>query len=167
VIAVESIPQTILDHGINHLEIAHFHPAAKVRAVRRLTHGFLTSGDYDLGITVEDCLIAERNRPQPRAAQLVDAPSRRFHRNARGDRSLPCGILPLPGGEDLTEDDLGNLRLFHPSALERLLDRDLAQFVCRQRRERPIESPDRRAGCADDDNIVSHSGTPIRMRLDG
>ena len=66
--------------------------------MRSHAHGFLAAGDNDLGITVEQRLIAERNRAQARAAELVDAPGRAFHRDAGGDRGLAGRVLALRRG---------------------------------------------------------------------
>ena len=74
--------QAILDHGVDHIEIAHLHAVAQMRAMRGHAHGLLAARDHQLRIAVEDGLIAERHRAQPRAAQLVDAPGRRFDRDA-------------------------------------------------------------------------------------
>src|SRR5580700_3131354 len=82
VVAVEGVPQAVPDHRIDHLEIAHLHARAQIGAVRRDAHGLLAAGNHDVGIAVDDSLIAERHRAQPRAAQLVDAPGRRLDRNA-------------------------------------------------------------------------------------
>src|SRR5262249_10643014 len=154
-------------HGIDHLEVAHLHAAAQMGAVRRLAHGFLASRHHDLGVAVEDGLVAERDRAQPRTAELVDAPGRTLDRNAGGDRSLAGRVLALAGGQDLTQNDLGDLRPLDVGALERLLDRDLPQFVGRKARKCPIEGADRRAGRSDDDDIVLHVVTPFGIRLDG
>ena len=43
-----------------------------------------------------------------------------------------------------------------PGALERFLDRHLAEFVRRQAAERAVEGPDRRPRGANDDNVVLH-----------
>src|SRR5438034_3362884 len=155
-IAIEGIPETVLDHGIDHIEIAHFHAAAQMGAVRRLAHGFLTSRDHDFGIAVENGLIAERDRSQAGPTKLVNAPGWALHRYARSYRGLAGRILALAGRENLTHDNFGNLRPLDPGALERLLDRELPQFVGGKGRERPVEGPDRRAGGGDDDNIVLH-----------
>ena len=110
VVAVEGVPQAVLDHGVDHLEVAHLHAVAQMRAVRRLAHGFLAAGHHDLGIAVEDGLVAERDRAQARAAELVDAPGRALDRDAGGDRGLARRVLALAGGQDLAQDDLGDLR---------------------------------------------------------
>ena len=156
VIAVEGVPEAVLDHGVDHFQIAHLGPFAQMRAMRRLAHGFLAARDHDFGIAVEDGLIAERDRAQARTAQLVNAPGWALDRNASGDRGLPRRILSLTRGQDLTHDHLGHLRRVHAGALERLLDRDLAQFMRRQARKGPVESTDRRPRGADDDDIVCH-----------
>ena len=48
------------------------------------------------------------------------------------------------------------LAALDPGALERLLDRDLAQFMGRQAGKRAVERADRGAGGADDDDVVFH-----------
>ena len=127
-----------------------------MRAVRRLAHRFLPAGDDDFGIAVEHRLVAERNRAQPRAAELVDAPGRTLDGNPSANGCLTGGILSLPGGQDLPQDHLGNLRSFHAGPAQRFLDRDLSQFVGRQGGKRTVERADRGAGRADDDDIVLH-----------
>src|SRR6266436_1916283 len=155
-IAVERIPEAVLDHGIDHVEVAHFHPAAQMGAVRRLAHRFLPPRDHDFGVAVENGLVTKGDRAQAGPTKLVDAPGRDLHRDTRSDRGLAGRILALAGRENLTQDNLGDLRPLDPGALERLLDSDFPQFVGGKRRERPVEGPDRRAGGSDDDNIVLH-----------
>ena len=52
-------------------------------------------------------------------------------------------------------------------ALQRLLDRHLAQFVGRQAAKRAVEGADRRARGADDDDVVLHGNLliwqPVRL----
>ena len=126
-------------------------------AVRGHAHRFLAAGDDDVAVAVEDRLVAERDRPQPRAAELVYAPRGALDRDAGADRGLPGRVLALTRGQDLAHDDLGDLRPLDARALQRLLDGDLAELVGGQIRERPVERADRRTGCADDDDIVGHS----------
>ena len=105
-------------------------------------------------ITVEQRLIAQRHGAQAGAAELVDAPGRAFHRNAGGDRGLTGRVLALGGGQDLTHDDFGDAARLDAGALERGLDRDGAEIVGRGGGERAVETADRGAGGADDDDIV-------------
>src|ERR1035437_7524999 len=64
VVAVEGVPQPVLDHGVDYLEVAHLHAVAQMLAVRRHAHRLLTARHHDLAVAVEDRLIAERDRAQ-------------------------------------------------------------------------------------------------------
>ena len=123
VVAVEGVPQAVLDHGVDHREVAHLHAAAEMRAVRRHRHRFLPAGDDDVGVAGGDLLHAERDGAQPRAAELVQAPGGGLLRQAGADRRLAGRVLALAGGQDLAEDDLVDLVRLDLGALERRLDR--------------------------------------------
>src|SRR5262249_28814228 len=114
------------------------------------------AGHHDVGVALENLLIAERHRAQPGAAQLIDAPSRRLYRDAGGDRGLACGILSLSGPQDLAHDDLGNAARLDTRALERRLDGRLSEVMGRQVAEGAVEASDWRACSADDDDVVLH-----------
>src|SRR5439155_13261972 len=112
VIAVEGIPQAVLDHRVDHLEVAHLHAIAQMLAMRCEAHRFLAAGGDDLGIAIGDLLQAQGHGPEARATKLVDAPGRTFDRDAGADRSLACRILALPGRQDLPQYDLIDFRRF-------------------------------------------------------
>ncbi len=122
----------------------------------RDAHRFLAAGDDDVGIAVDDCLVAKRDRAQARAAKLIDPPSRRLDRHASRDRGLACGVLTLGRGQNLTHDDFRDPQRFDAGAVQRRLDGDLAKFMGRQRRECAIECADRRSRRTDNDDIVFH-----------
>ena len=94
-------------------------------AVRSLAHGFLAAGDNDLGIAIENGLVAERNRAQARAAELVDAPGRAFDRDA-GRPSKPGA----PGSAPDRRWDLPRMtsETCAPSTPARLRDSAMATF---------------------------------------
>src|SRR2546429_273092 len=116
--------------------------------------GFLAAGDHDFGIAVEQRLIAERDRAQAGAAELVDAPGRAFYRNTGGDRGLAGRVLALGCGQNLAHDDFGDAAGLDARALQRGLDGDGAEVMGRGGGERAVETADRGAGGADDDDIV-------------
>ena len=64
VVAVEGVPQAVLDHGVDELDRAHLGAAAQILRVRGHAHGFLAAGDDDFGIAVEQRLVAQRHRAQ-------------------------------------------------------------------------------------------------------
>jgi hypothetical protein len=61
VVAVEGIPEAVLDHGINETGIAHFHAIAQVRTVGGLAHALLAAGNDDAGGAELDLLGAKRD----------------------------------------------------------------------------------------------------------
>ena len=91
VIAVEGVPQAVLDHRVDELDVAHLGAVAQVRGVRRLAHALLAAGDDDLGRAGQDLLGAERDRAQARAAHLVD-------RKAGLSTGMPAAIAAWRAG---------------------------------------------------------------------
>src|SRR5215470_9172451 len=154
VVAVEGIPQAVLDHGVDQLEAAHLDAAAQILRVRGHAHGFLAAGHHDVRIAVKQRLITQRHGAQTGTAKLVDAPGRALHRNAGRDRGLAGRVLALRRGQDLTHDDFGDPCGLDSAALERGLDGDGTEVVGRGGRECAVEAANRGAGGADDDDIV-------------
>ncbi len=113
VIAVEGVPQAVLDHGVDEGEVAHLLAVAQVRRVRRLAHALLAAGDDDPGVAFEDLLGAQRHRPQARAAELVQAPGRALDRHAGGDGRLARRPLARPRLQHLAQDHLLDLGGVH------------------------------------------------------
>ena len=62
--------------------------------------------------------------------------------------------LALRRGQDLTHDHLGDAGRLDAGTLQRGLDGDGAEIVGRCGSERAVETSDRGAGGADDDDIV-------------
>src|SRR5262249_57700595 len=91
--------------------------------------GFRPAGNDDLGIAIEDRLVAEGDGAQSGAAQLVDAPGRDLDREPRRNRGLACRVLALSGREDLAQDNLGYALGLHPGTLQRRRDRNLSEPV--------------------------------------
>ena len=154
VVAVEGVPQAVLDHGVDQFEAAHLDAAAQILRVRGHAHGFLAAGDDDFGIAVEQRLIAQRHRAQAASAELVDPPGRAFHRDAGGDRGLAGRVLALRRGQDLAHDDFGDAAGLDAGPLQGGLDGDGAEIVGRRGGERAVETADRGTGGADDDDII-------------
>ena len=123
-------------------------------AVRRLAHAFLAAGDDDLAVAAADRLIAQRHGAQPGAAQLIDPVGGDLEGDAGRDRGLPRRVLALASGEDLAEDDFGDLGRLDPRTPHRLDDRDLAELVRRQARKPAIEGSDWGAGGAGNHDVA-------------
>jgi len=92
VIAVESIPQTIPDHGVDHLRIAHLHAVAQVNGVWRHAHAFHAANNkYAACALMASCAFATRANRNRKAG----SENKRFsQRGYSGNRSLTCGPCP-------------------------------------------------------------------------
>ena len=156
VVAVEGLPQPVLDHGVDEFEAAHLLAGTQIGAVRRHAHGLLAARDDDVGVAFADRLQAERDGAQARAAQLVDAPGWRFDGDSGRDRGLAGRVLALAGGEDLAHDHFGDARRVDGGAIDGGHDGHLAEFVGGQAAEGTVEGADGRAGGRQNDHIVLH-----------
>ncbi len=106
VIAVEGIPEAVLDHRVDELDVAHLVAVAQVRHVRARVMFSWPPATTIVGVAKLDLLGAERHGAQARAADLVDAPGGAFDRKAGIDGRLAGRVLTLAGGQHLAEDRL-------------------------------------------------------------
>ena len=101
----EGRPQTVVDHRVDDLGVAH--PNTPSRAgddVGSLRHGLHASGHHHLDFTRPDQLIGQRDGVQPGKADLVDGDGGNLLGDASIDRGLTSGYLPRSGLEDLPHD---------------------------------------------------------------
>ena len=155
VVAVEGVPQAVLDHRVDELHVAHLGAGAHVGGVGRERHRFLAARHDDVRHRrwrSAACRSRPSRSPEP---QTWFRPQAVFSFGiARRHRRLPGRVLPLRGGEDLAEDDLVHLGGVDLRALERRLDGDRAEFVGRGVGEGAVERADGGAGRADDDDVL-------------
>ena len=120
VVAVEGVGQAVLDHGVDHLQVAHLDAAAQMRAMRRHRHRFLAAGDDDLSRRrVAICCMpsATARRPEPQSWLRPQAVASLRHAGLH--RRLARRVLALAGRQDLAEDHLVDLGRIDAGALER------------------------------------------------
>ena len=155
VIAVEGIPKTIADHGVDVFHVAHFVAGAQVRHMGRESHVFLAASGNDGRIAQLDVLCRQSNRAQARATHLVDAPSRAFFRQARVDMRLTRWVLALACGQNLAENGFGNFLLGNAGTFyDCFKDRGTQVMSCGVG-ERTSERPDSGTG-GGSDNYICH-----------
>ena len=116
VVAVERIPQTVTDHRVDELQIAHLLTRTQVLRVGAEGHVLLTASGDDVRIPQLDVLGRQCHGAQARAADLVDAPSGAFFRQARIDMRLTRGVLALGGGQHLPQNGLRDFGWVDPGA---------------------------------------------------
>ena len=137
------------------LKLVHYNERTpQVLRVRSHAHRLLAAGNHYLGVAIHEGLIAERNRPETATAELVNAPGRTFYGDTGDDRGLAGRVLPLRRGQYLTHDDFRDTGRLDARALQRGLDSDGAEVVSRRIGKGSVETSDRGAGGADDDDIV-------------
>ena len=116
---------------------------------------FLTTGQHDRGIAQHDVLCAQRDRAQPRAANLIDGPSGGLYWQARIDMRLTCGVLALTGGQNLPQNGFRYFGFVDSRACDDRFQNGRAKVMCGGIGESAAERPDSRAGCGYD-NYVGH-----------
>ena len=161
-VALEGVPQTISDHGVDQGEIAHLLAGAQRRAMRRQAHILLTAGDDDLRVAAVDRLIAERHGSQAGTADLIDGDRRALDRDAGGDGRLARGVLPGAGGQHMPHDRIVDFTRLRLGAGERGFDRGAPKLHRRCGRKGAVERSDRRPrGAGDDDVLIGHAVSPL------
>lgn len=150
--ALEGVGQTVVRHGVEHLDRAVLVTLAGLRQqVRGVGHGLLAAGDDHVEFAGANELVGERDRVQAREADLVD----RQRRDVHGDAGLHGGLagrdLPGAGLEDLPHDHVLDLVAADPGAVEGGLDREAAEVGAGEGLERAEEPAHRGAGTRDDD----------------
>jgi hypothetical protein len=154
VIAVEGIPQPVLDHGVDHLDVAHLGAVAEVEAMGTETHALLAAGNDDRRIAGRDLLRTERHRTQARAAHLIDDIGGGRDRQAGGQGRLSRRVHALPRGEDLAHHHFRDLTRFDMAPLKRCGDGNGTELVGRERRQCAVERTDGRARRPHDDDFA-------------
>ena len=104
VVAVERVPQPVLQHRVDEFQAAHLGAVAQMRGVRRQAHAFHAAGGDDGALAGADLLRGQGDGAQAGAAHLVDAERGLGVRQAGGARGLAGRVLALAGGQHLAED---------------------------------------------------------------
>src|SRR6476659_89769 len=149
----EHVVQTVIGHVVDSRDVAVLVAGATVhQQVRRLCHRLLAARDHDVELARPDQLIGQRDGVDAGQAHLVDRQRGHVPADARGDRGLPCGHLPGPGGEYLPHDHVFDetSRSFNvwEGLFQRSRDRDRAQVTAREVLQRTHEFADRGAGAS-------------------
>ena len=129
VVVIEGVPQSVLDHGVHQLLVAHAGAPAGV-------HGGKGGGAHVLGAAAHHDLRVAR---ADGAARLDDGLHAGAAHHAHGiggdgeghaglDGHLAGGVLALGGGQDAAEHHLVHLLGLHVGPRQRLLDHDGAQI---------------------------------------
>ena len=162
-IIVESVPQRIVDHGINQLALAH--GVAHAVAVAALHHGegshihvLGAAGNHDVGIAGLDHLGSHVDAVQTGTADNVDGDGGNRDRQAGLDAGLTGDVLAQASLDDAAHVDMVNLLGLDACAVDGFLDDDGAQLSGGDVGQRAAELADgSTAGTGNDDLLHVNS----------
>ena len=154
VVAVEGIPQTVLQHGIDEFQATHLGAVAQVRGMGGQAHAFHAAGGDDSALAGADLLRGEGDGAQAGPAHLIDAERGLGVRQAGGAAGLAGRVLALTGGEDLAVDQFVHVVRIDAGARHGGLKGYGAQLVGVNGAQGAVEAADGCPGCRNDDDVV-------------
>ena len=154
VLARERVGETVVDHRVDRLGVAHAEAeAGLLEQVRRVRHRLHTATDADLEVAGADRRVEQPGRADSRGADLVDRLRGDLLRDPGLDLRLARGDLALAGLDHLAHDHVLDLLGRDLGALERGLDRGAAELGRVEARKTAAELADRRAGGGQDHGL--------------
>ncbi len=161
---IEGIPQTVVDHGVDRLPVAHALAVTRVgQHVRRQGHVFLTAGQNQLGIAATDGLGGQVQRLEARPADLVDGHGGHAFRQACLDDRLTCRVLTAPCCQHLTQKHFIDLIATDTRAGEDILDDMCAEIRGGNASQAATEGAyGGTTGCYD--HHILHLNAPVLLR---
>ena len=153
-----SIPQSIVDHGVNQFALAH--GVAHAVAVTALHHSegshihvLHAAGNHDVGIAGLDHLGSHVDAVQTRAADHVDGDSGGLDRQASLQRSLTSDVLAQASLDNAAHVNMVDLLRLDVGTVQSLFDDDGAQLSSRDIGEGAAELANGSTACAGDDDL--------------
>ena len=151
---IERVPETVVDHEVDHLRVAHARAGACARhRVRRGRHRLESACERNFDLARPDQYVGEMHRVQARQANLVKGDRGDRHRDAAGDGRLARRDLTLTTLKDLAHQDVVDLLAGEAGSTESFCDCEAAELHAGEARKRSLELPDRGARTCDDDRL--------------
>ena len=160
-IAMERVPQPVLEHRVDEFQSAHFGAVAQMRGMGGQAHTLHPARGDDGAFAGADLLGAQSDGAEAGAADLVDAEGGVGVRHAGGAGRLPGRILSATGGQNLAKYHLVHLPAFDPGAGESGAQGDGTQFMRGKGAECAVEAADRCPRGGDDDDVVHDGALPM------
>ena len=133
-VIVERVPQAITDHAVDEFQVAHLLAGPQMRDMR-----------------------SKRNRPQARAADLVDAPGAAFDRKTGNDMCLTRRVLTLTRSQDVAEDGLFDFGFLDACARHHFGNHRCSELVSRCVGKSAVKAADG-CSCRRNDHHIGHAG---------
>ena len=152
VILVESVPQTVVDHDVDHLRVEHSRaPAGSGHGVGSQGHGFGTACDDDVSVAGLDDLSGETYAAKTGTADLIDGHCGSLLRETCCQGDLACDVLTQAGLQYAAEYELVDLFGLDASSLNSLFDNRLTEGNSGGVLQGSAEAADGCSGCAGND----------------
>ena len=156
-IVVERIPETVIDHRVNHGRIVHAitetRLGQRIRCHRHILH---TACD-------DDIRIARLNHLRRHVDAVQTGTTDNVHRDCRGRVGKTClqccltrRVLTQSRLQYIAHVDMINLLRLHACSLQSLLDDQCAELHCRRGAEAAAHLTDCGAACACKNNFLRH-----------
>ena len=148
-ILVESIPQTVVYHNVDHLGVEHScTPACSGHRIGSHGHGFGTAGYDDVGIASLDDLGSQTYAAKTGTADLIDGHSGSLDGESCSQGDLTCDVLAQAGLQYAAEYELVDLFGLDASSLNSLFDSSLTKGDGGGVLQGAAEAADGCSGCA-------------------
>ena len=132
VVAVENVPNTVMYHQVNHLDVVHTSaPANLVCIVRCIGHGLSTASHDALVIAGLDDLSCQAHSTHGGCANLVDGHCRSGDRQTCADHDLTADVLTQTALQHAAGDGFVDCSNVNASLLNSSLGSGNAQRNCR------------------------------------
>jgi hypothetical protein len=145
-------------------------PTTEYQLVASVSVGTATYTDEtdndDLGIAQRHMLRAQGNRPQTRAADLIQTPGAGFFRQAGADGGLTGRVLTLTRGQYLTQNGFFYFGLVDPGTGHDAFNHRSTQIMGRSARERAVEAANGGPPRCNDYHIGHELSPPFAQRRD-
>ena len=153
-----SIPQSIVDHGVNQLALAHgiahaVAVAALHHSERSHVHVLHAACNNDVGIAGLDHLSSHVDAVQTGTADNVDGDGGGLDRQTSLQGSLTCDVLAQASLNDAAHVDMVDLLGLDVGTVQSLFDDDGAQLSSGDIGEGAAELANGSTACAGDDDL--------------
>ena len=166
VIVVIGVPQTVLDHGVHQLLVAHTSAPAGVHGgIGSGAHVLGAAADHDVGITGQDGACALDDGLHAGAADHADGIGRHGVGDTGLNGNLTRHILALCRSQDAAEHQLIHVLGSNVGTLQGLLDHDRAHLGGRSVLQGAAKGTDSGSAAVDNIQVFHEKLPPIKIKL--
>ena len=131
VLVVEDVPESIVDHGIDHSLVIHLvSPPSSLEKVRCCGHVLHSSDCEDVVLSGFDGICCKHGCLHSGSTNSIDSERTDLNGKTCTDCSLPCRVLSETCTDDVTHDALFDICGLETCPLDGFLDNHCTEFGC-------------------------------------